>query len=109
MLSLSLKIVEPENRDALLSALKGCVNDDDLNGKNGEEYLWADAKESGFGNNLDYIASEVKNIPNDTACIVSFFEYCYGHDVYYQDYKVDTVCDEQGNVTAFSVAYITEE
>lgn len=107
-LKLKVNVVEAKNRDSLLSALIGSVDDNDLNGENGEEYLWESAKNAGFDNNLDFIADVVKNVESDKKCIEEFFKLCYGADSYYEDYEVDTVCNENGDVIAFGIAYVTD-
>ncbi len=51
------EIKTPEDIISLLVSL-GDI-DADFSGKNGEDYLWSDAKTSGFENNATYLANEI--------------------------------------------------
>lgn len=78
--------------------------DNDFNGENGEEYLWADAE--GFESNLEYCLSIAENEPTPRAMIQKFVRLWMGRDNYYQDYSLDIMQHEE--ILFVSLAFVTE-
>lgn len=101
--------VEKGNRDSLLEALATMSDFDcDFNGENGVEYAWEETLENGFESNLEYLLNEVKDIQDDSEAVQVFFETWMKMDEdYYNEYNLDTITDDEGNVLAISIAVTT--
>ena len=93
--------------------------DSDMNGNNGEEYLWKDARENGFDCNLDYITSLYKEKMNDSYyewddnsqimdCIKHFKEFYdrQGYN-YYQLGNAHISTKDDGKTWDIAIPYIT--
>lgn len=108
-LSSTLVKVEGNNREDLLNALR-CLSeiDCDFSGENGEEYNWDITNEKGFESNVDYVIDRVKDIDNDLKCIKKFLSEWLDNDCYYDDYEMNYLTDDNGNIIAISLATIGE-
>lgn len=73
--------------------------DNDFNGNNGKVYLWEEAEEKGFENNLDYVRNSLKELFAYKSVVDAetlqeicdkFFDMWLGNDDYYgeYDYKI---------------------
>ena len=96
--------------------------DCDMNGNNGEEYLWEDAKANGCDCNLDYITELYKEKMDDNwlewdeKTIESQIDDCIQHFVEfyeregYNHYKIGDACidtNDNGKTWNISIPYIT--
>ena len=77
--------------------IKLCECDNDMNGENGDESLWDEAKEAGFASNAEYLARFTMNaLPLGTELTTPLIEELFdkfvqawvGHDSYYLGYDV---------------------
>ena len=93
--------------------------DSDMNGNNGEEYLWEDAKVNGCDCNLDYITELYKDKMDDSwyawddhsqidDCIKHFVKF---YDLEgYNHYKIGDACidtNDNGKTWNIAIPYIT--
>lgn len=79
-------------------------DDNDFNGKNGYDYLWKDAKEKGFENNLEYLTDKVKDYPFISAVNV-FLKEWLSSSSFYTDYEY--VISVSGNRVFLAVMIMT--
>lgn len=111
-MSLHLKVekVKPNNRESLLNALRNISDFDcDFTGENGEGYTWKDAIENGFNSNLEYLINEVKDIEDDKTLINTFFDTWMNNDRnYYDEYEVQCINNNNGNVVTICFATVHE-
>lgn len=84
-------------------------NDNDLNGENGEEYLWYETEEKGYKSNIEWLLDQIKHIENDETKVDMFLNLWFKHDDYYQDYEYnfDIIETKNGNCYFVSVAVNT--
>lgn len=84
-----IMIVNPKDTEDIrnsLIALCGC--DEDMNGNNGDEYLWEEAK--GYYSNAEYLADYVmENCKDVKNMFKTFVERWVRHDSYYDDYNLE--------------------
>ena len=96
-----------------------CDLDEDMNGNNGEDYLWEDAKANGCDCNLDYITQLYKDTMDDgwydwddhsqiDDCIKHFVKF---YDLEgYNHYKIGDACidtNDNGKTWNIAIPYIT--
>ena len=103
MLLLKVNATNPEEvRKALVSL---CNIDDDMNGNNGDEYLWEVAKEKGYENNAEYLADLVLNNPTYKTVsekLEAFAkEFFVSNDYYYKGYELEHLEDGDDIIVAF--------
>lgn len=71
----------------LLNGLRE-FSDEDLNGNNGEDYLWEKAREQGYENNQDYIIDMLDTTQSVAHIIADYFKSWLDTDGYYKHYSV---------------------
>ena len=96
-----------------------CDLDEDMNGNNGEDYLWEDAKANGCDCNLDYITQLYEDTMDDgwydwddhsqiDDCINHFVKF---YDLEgYNHYKIGDACidtNDNGKTWNIAIPYIT--
>ena len=85
-----------ENKEAIINALTD-LQDEDLNGNNGEGYLWEDSKKANCKTNLEYLMKVC--LDSDKTDVEDLAHlYCktwLDHDYYYTNYQV--ICGNFGN------------
>jgi hypothetical protein len=85
-----------ENKESIVNALTD-LQDEDLNGNNGEKYLWVDTINAECETNLDYLVKVcMESDTTDVEKLASL--YCrtwINHDGYYTDF--DVICGSFGN------------
>lgn len=107
-LYMNLVKVNAKDRESLLDALRSLGDMDcDFNGENGIEYLWEGINEDKFDSSMDYLLNKVKDIPDDEKCVRFFIETWMEHDGYYEEYKLDFIKNEEGDVIAIAFATTT--
>ena len=99
-----VKIGSRQNLLAMLASVSDF--DNDFTGENGEEFLWDEVDSSKYKSNLDYMLDEVKDIEDDAEAIETFFEEWMNKDGYYDDYEINVLTNERGQVYAFSFVTI---
>jgi len=93
-------------KDDILNALRAIAdNDMDFNGENGEDYLWAEAKQNGFISNVDYVMNEMRDFNNEEEMIEKFIEMWMGKDDYYQNFSVRVIRGKEDKISVISLAY----
>lgn len=79
-------------KEALISL---CESDCDMNGENGDGYLWDEAK--GYNSNAEYLASRVGNefqtVEDVMNAFKNFMNEWMNRDGYYDDYEMDFISD----------------
>lgn len=84
--------------------------DDDFNGKNGPEYLWPEAKKTGFKSNAEYAWAIAKKkgdaIPDDDVIFKKFVDMWMGSNLYYEQYELSIMHEENGDIFAVALAYV---
>ena len=77
-------------KEALISL---CESDYDMNGENGDDYLWDEAK--GYDSNSEYLASRVGNefqtVKDVISAFKNFMDEWMNRDYYYNDYDIDFI------------------
>ena len=78
----------PLDKESIISALT-LIQDEDINGNNGEEYLWEVAKENNCKTNLEYLEKLLRESDKDTISGLAFlyFDTWFRNDNYYQTYQ----------------------
>ena len=78
----------PLDKESIISALT-LIQDEDINGNNGDEYLWEVAKENNCKTNLEYLEKLLRESDKDTISGLAFlyFDTWFGNDSYYQTYQ----------------------
>lgn len=90
-----------ESVEECLSEL--ALRDNDFNGENGTQYLWAEAE--GYESNMDYCFAQIEQC-TPHSMIEKFIFIWFGNDSFYQKYKLDVIeCD---NKLFVSLAYLTK-
>jgi len=96
---------DPEDLRTSLAAL--CENDNDMNGENGDEYLWPDASDHGFKSNAEYLADAVLSDPDCTTArqmFEAFAERFYEtNNHYYKDYDINFIEEENALTVGFAI------
>ena len=87
MVSLEMITCNPLDKESIINALS-FISDEDLNGNNGEEYLWEDAKASGCKTNREYLMQVLRNSQYNTIAVLTdlYLKTWLEHDYYYQEY-----------------------
>lgn len=109
MLNIYSESVKEQTLDSVFDALMSISETDlDFIGENGVEYLWEDATE--FESNREYVFNEIRNMENMTLtrAIETFFYMWLRYDNFYQEYDYDIAKDENENIVAISLAFITD-
>ena len=79
-------------KEALISL---CESDCDMNGENGDDYLWDEAK--GYDSNAEYLASRVGNkfqtVKDVINAFKNFMNEWMNRDGYYDDYEMNFISD----------------
>lgn len=79
-------------KEALISL---CESDCDMNGENGDDYLWDEAK--GYDSNAEYLASRVGNKFQTVKGVINafknFMNEWMNRDGYYDDYEMGFISD----------------
>ncbi len=102
-----LEPVKIGSRQDLLNKLVDASDfDADFIGDNGKEFLWYEVDPSKYKSNLDYMLDEVKDIEDDAEVIETFFEEWMNKDRYYDDYEINVLTNENGQVYAFTFVAI---
>ncbi len=104
----SIVEVTAGDKESLLNALQSLGECDcDFCGENGEDYLWDIAKDK-YDSNSDYLRDKVADIEDDEECINAFIDGWMGNDRYYIDYSVNTIKNAMNEVTAISLATVSD-
>lgn len=73
-MNLSALVVDTASTDDMRNALISlCTDDCDMNGENGDEYLWDTAKERGYESNAEFLADAAMNRNEDFKSMVDYF------------------------------------
>lgn len=103
--------ISDKTRDAFYNALRELATiDDDFNGKNGDEYLWDEAKESGYQSNLDFLINEIikkETNKTDEELVQLFIGQWIDSDDYYKSRSFHVYCDKDGIAEFIALAIIT--
>ena len=85
-----------ENKENIVNALTD-LQDEDLNGNNGEQYLWVDTINAECETNLDYLVKVCTESEMTSAEDLArlYCETWIAHDGYYTDF--DVICGSFGN------------
>lgn len=107
-LNLTTAVVKKNTRQGLLDALKELANiDADFNGENGEEYLWDNARESGYESNADYLINDIKDIKDDEELINEYIDRWIGGDSYYLQSDLSIMKDDDEKIVAIALAVMS--
>lgn len=82
------------------------VEDNDFNGKNGAESLWAEAQ--GYDSNIEYLLDTISVHQDIGKMIYEYFDEWLGHDCYYDSYDYNIIRNEANEIIAIALAYAVE-
>ena len=109
MLKLELfKVKTNDRKDVRNSLISLCYGDADMNGDNGEEYLWDEAREHGYSNNSSYLADYVMANNSKVASMFTDFMFIWmERDKSYYDlgYEIDFIEEEDNLTVAITYGY----
>ena len=107
----TIKICE-KTKDAFYNALRElAIIDNDFNGKNGDEYLWDEAKESGYQSNLEFLINEVikkETNKTDEELVQLFIGQWIDNNDYYKSRSFHVYCDKDGIAEFIALAIMTK-
>lgn len=85
-----LIIEDINNKDEIICALTD-LQDEDLNGNNGEKYLWVDTINAECETNLDYLVKVCSESDKTSVCDLAhlYIDTWLAHDGYYSEYHIE--------------------
>jgi hypothetical protein len=102
---LLMKVNTRDAEDVRKALISLCDIDEDMNGNNGEEYLWDVAKTAGFESNAEYLADLVMTDEKLATARDKFEafarEFFISNDNYYEGYELEFLEDGDDLVVAF--------
>ena len=101
-----IKIKNPENEKNLKTGLLKIFDfDEDMNGNNGEEYLWAISRDNGYTSNNEYLADiAISKEPIPEEAIERFAKEFYASNShYYTDYELEMLRENDTLFVAFAI------
>ena len=88
--NLDLFVVCRKYKSDIIDEILEHLQDDDMNGNNGDEYLWECSKAKGFKTNLEFMEDLLKSSEytkvEDLVCL--FMNTLIDKDYYYKDYEI---------------------
>lgn len=102
-----VKIADVNDPQQVKSALLELFDfDEDMNGNNGEEYLWDEARKSGYESNNEYLADKAVSETDTAEAAVDLFakEFFDGNIFYYSNIELEKIRDNDSLYIAVASA-----